>query len=156
LSAGQAAKATGKSVPTITRAIRNGRIAAKKTDQGGFEIDPSALFKIFPPVTPAGDVVAKPTSPAPLAPPNLVKGKVRLYRASTPAKVVSNVTVTHETPSTAHALQGKLKLLEEALTEAKAERDAWRQQAERLTAAIADSNTSVIPPKGSRWPWSHK
>ncbi len=159
LSAGQAAKATGKSVPTITRAIRNGLIPAKKTDRGGFEIDPVALFQVFPALTPVHDVTAKPLNPEPLAPQNLAQGKVRLYQISTPPKAVRDVTVTppaHETPSTAYALHGKLRQLEEALAETKAERDAWRQQAERLTAALAEANTALTASKGSRWPWSRK
>ncbi|MEM9469446.1 MAG: hypothetical protein AAF988_04725 [Pseudomonadota bacterium] len=48
LSAKQAAKATGKSVPTITRAIKSGKISAAKNTNGGYEIDPSELFRVFP------------------------------------------------------------------------------------------------------------
>lgn len=47
LSATQAAKAVGKSVPTITRAIKNGKLSAKKLDGGGYEIDPSELFRVW-------------------------------------------------------------------------------------------------------------
>lgn len=51
LSATQAAKAVGKSVPTITRAIKNGKLSAKKLDGGGYEIDPSELFRVWKAVT---------------------------------------------------------------------------------------------------------
>jgi excisionase family DNA binding protein len=47
LSATQAAKAVGKSVPTITRAIKSGKISAKRLDGGGYEIDPSELFRVW-------------------------------------------------------------------------------------------------------------
>lgn len=54
-SASQAAKATEKSVPTITRAIKSGRISAEKTDAGGYLIDPAELHRVFPPVTGKGN-----------------------------------------------------------------------------------------------------
>jgi len=50
-SASQASKATGKSVPTITRAIKSGKISAEKTDSGGYLIEPVELHRVFPPVT---------------------------------------------------------------------------------------------------------
>jgi hypothetical protein len=48
---GQAAKATGKSKPTIQRAIKAGRMSAILTDQGHYEIDPAELYRVYPPVT---------------------------------------------------------------------------------------------------------
>lgn len=51
LSASQAAKETGKSIPTITRAIKSGKLSAHKTETGGFEIDPAELFRVFDRVT---------------------------------------------------------------------------------------------------------
>lgn len=51
LSASQAAKETGKSVPTISRAIKSGKLSATRTETGGFEIDPAELFRVFPAVT---------------------------------------------------------------------------------------------------------
>lgn len=51
LSATQAAKAVGKSVPTITRAIKNGKLSANKLEGGGYEIDPSELFRVWKAVT---------------------------------------------------------------------------------------------------------
>jgi len=54
LSAKQAAKEVGKSTPTITRAIKSGRISAAKNDNGGYEIDPAELFRVFPPIKKTG------------------------------------------------------------------------------------------------------
>jgi hypothetical protein len=48
LSAREAAKATGKAVTTITRAIENGKLSASRTDGGGYAIEPSELFRVFP------------------------------------------------------------------------------------------------------------
>ena len=47
---GQAAKATGKSKPTISRAIKTGAISATKNDDGSYTIDPAELHRIFPPI----------------------------------------------------------------------------------------------------------
>ena len=54
LTAGEAARATGKSVPTITRAIKQQRIKGGVTrgDKGEYQIDPSALFNVYPPLDP--------------------------------------------------------------------------------------------------------
>ena len=48
---GTAAKATGKSKPTIQRAIKSGKISAKKNENGSYAIDPSELHRVFPPVS---------------------------------------------------------------------------------------------------------
>jgi hypothetical protein len=45
---GEAAKATGKSKATISKAIKSGRISAKKGDTGAFAIDPSELHRVYP------------------------------------------------------------------------------------------------------------
>ena len=103
-SAGQAAKATGKSIPTITRAIKSGKISASPKSGGGYEIDPAELHRVFPAVTPVSDVTV----------PELGR----------------------ETPIIPNVLQDKVKMLEEALADARDDRDHWRQQAERLAMAL--------------------
>src|SRR5215469_1767571 len=44
---GQAARAVGKSKPTIARAIQTGRLSASRTDSGTFVIDPAELHRVF-------------------------------------------------------------------------------------------------------------
>lgn len=108
LSANEAAKRTGKSVPTITRAIKSGKISAEKTGAGSYLIDPSELFRVFPPVTSRNDV--------------------------TPTRLEHE---THGvTPLETRLLQEKISDLEAALADAKAERDEWRDQAKRLAMAL--------------------
>ena len=46
----QAAEAAGKDPSTIWRAIKNGRISAKKGESGTLDIDPAELHRVFPPV----------------------------------------------------------------------------------------------------------
>lgn len=108
LSASEAAKRTGKSVPTITRAIKSGKISAEKTDSGGYLIDPSEIFRVFPPVTSGSD--------------------------ETPPMSGDESPIV--TPAETLLLQEKLSSLEAALAEAKAERDEWRDQAKRLAMAL--------------------
>ena len=52
---GQAAKATGRSKPTIQRAIKNGSLSAAKAIDGSYEIDPAELHRIFPPANDTGN-----------------------------------------------------------------------------------------------------
>ena len=51
LTATQAAKEVGKSTPTITRAIKTGRLSATLNDKKQYEIEPSELFRVYPRVT---------------------------------------------------------------------------------------------------------
>ena len=51
LSASQAAKSVGKSVPTITRAIKSGKLTASKANSGGYEIEASELYRVWSAVT---------------------------------------------------------------------------------------------------------
>lgn len=46
----QAAEATGKTKPTILRAIQKGKISAKKDEHGEWEIDPAELHRVYEPV----------------------------------------------------------------------------------------------------------
>lgn len=55
LSATQAAKTVGKSVPTITRAVKSGKLSARRLDGGGYEIDPAELFRVWDAVTNEGN-----------------------------------------------------------------------------------------------------
>jgi hypothetical protein len=45
----QAAKACNKSKSAILEAIRTGRISANKNDKNQWQIDPSELFRVYPP-----------------------------------------------------------------------------------------------------------
>ena len=48
LTLGQAAKETGFSKPTISKAINKGRLSATKNEKGEYAIDPAELFRVFP------------------------------------------------------------------------------------------------------------
>ena len=50
-SLAEAATASGKSKMTIQRAIKNGKISASRRDDESYDIDPSELHRVFPPVS---------------------------------------------------------------------------------------------------------
>src|SRR3954469_2595767 len=50
-SLAQAAKAAGKSKPTLLRAIRSGRLSATRHDDVTYAIDPAELIRAFSPVS---------------------------------------------------------------------------------------------------------
>lgn len=49
LTLGQAAKEVGISKPSLSAAIKNGRLSAAKNESGSYEIDPAELFRVYPP-----------------------------------------------------------------------------------------------------------
>ncbi len=46
---GEAAKATGVSKASISRAVNSGRVSATKKDDGSFSIEPVELHRVYPP-----------------------------------------------------------------------------------------------------------
>lgn len=125
LSASQAAKKTGKSVPTITRAIKSGKISAEKTKSGGYQIEASELFRVFNAVTEEpnakGNALGHETPPSPQAETNA-----------------------------SQLLKEKIADLEAALSDARSERDEWRDQAKRLASALPAPDTDITQ-KRSFW-----
>jgi hypothetical protein len=47
----QAAEATGKTKPTILRAIQLGKVSAQKDEHGEWQIDPAELHRVYKPVS---------------------------------------------------------------------------------------------------------
>lgn len=45
---GEAARATGKSKPTIAKAIRTGRLSAARGHDGSYQIDEAELYRVYP------------------------------------------------------------------------------------------------------------
>jgi len=114
-TASQAAKETGKSIPTISRAIKSGKISAERTPSGGYLIEPSELFRVFKPITVKPNVMGK--------------------------------TLDSETPYETLLLQQKVAVLEAALSDARDERDEWRNQAKRLSLSLPSPEQRKNPRK---------
>jgi hypothetical protein len=45
---GEAARASGKSKPTIAKAIKTGRVSASRAEDGSYRIDPAELHRVYP------------------------------------------------------------------------------------------------------------
>lgn len=107
---GEAAKATGKSKATISKAIKNGRISAKKLESGVFSIDPSELHRVYPP-TVEGEQKETPLT----------------------AKVnTENSGLNRELQVRLEAAQERLSDKEAVISDLREDRDKWRQQATAL------------------------
>ena len=127
LTLGQAARLTGTSKTTLTRAIRAGRLSATRRDDGGYRIDPAELARVYDvtPVTPVTPATVTATSDA-------------VHRA-TPTSDPGATPCDPELAIRLAALDAEIKGLRELLAEVKAnrdemraERDDWRGRAERL------------------------
>jgi predicted DNA-binding protein (UPF0251 family) len=120
LTLGEAAKQTGKSKATLSRAVKNGRISALKQDDGSFSIEPSELFRVYKRVydetlatirNTANETVSNPTS--------------------TPEKDIELATLRAELS----AARDKIDDLKRQADEIREDRDAWKHQANRLLSA---------------------
>lgn len=115
---GEAAKATGKSKATISKAIKSGRVSAHKDETGTFHIDPSELHRVYPP-TVSSEQKETPTNTLARAD---IDGTIRELRA--------RLEAVHE----------RLSDKDSVISDLREDRDKWRQQA---TALLADQR-----PKG--------
>lgn len=107
---GEAAKATGKSKATISKAIKSGRISAKKGETGAFAIDPSELHRVYP-LTIEGEQGETPS------PPQVNSKDGGLIR---------------ELQVRLDATQERLTDKETVISDLREDRDRWRQQATAL------------------------
>jgi excisionase family DNA binding protein len=124
LTLGQAARLTGTSKTTLTRAIRAGRLSATRRDDGGYEIDPAELSRVYV-VTPATPETGAATGD--------------VVHHATPASDPAATPCDPEVTARLAALDAEVKGLRELLAEVKAnreelrsDRDDWKGRAERL------------------------
>lgn len=118
-SLAQAAKAAGKSKPTLARAIKAGRLSAIRGDDGSYTIDPSELVRVFP-LT--GDI------------PGTVKQSVPHNGAGTyPATTA---------PGEMEGLRLLLSEREETIRDLRARLDAEAEERRKLTAILTGPRRS--------------
>jgi hypothetical protein len=113
---GDAAKAVGKSKTTVHRAIKSGKISARKLDNGSYAIDPSELHRVFSPVTHA-------TPPSPL------HGNSKEHQGNTVETLRIQLELLEK------ERERERSLLQETIVDLREDRDKWRQQA---TALLTD------------------
>lgn len=113
---GDAAKATGKSKATISKAIKSGRISAIKDETGTFQIDPAELHRVYP-ATVSNEHKETPTETSG------EQEKSGLIR---------------ELQARLDAANERLADKDETISDLREDRDKWRQQA---TALLTDQRT---------------
>lgn len=115
-SLGEAAKAVGRTKPTILRAIRSGKISAKKDEaSGSWDIDPAELHRVYEPVS----QVESETERVTVRSNNELQAEIALLRERVAAK-------------------------EAMIEELREDRDQWREQAQRLALTDQRSNPSAV------------
>jgi hypothetical protein len=115
-----AAGACGVNKSTILRAIQAGKISAAKDEHGEWHVEPAELHRVYPPASER-------------------TGATQRYA------VVDASAVAAEAHQRA-ALAVEVAMLREQLADARHDRNAWREQAQRL--AIADQRA-----RERRRPW---
>jgi hypothetical protein len=125
---GQAARATGKSKPTIARAIAKGRLSASRDETGAYVIDPAELHRVYA-VPVSGNGHVKQSVPGEPAGTSLEALHVErdLYRA-----------LAEEREATIRDLRARLD----------AEAEERRRVQERLTGLLTHRRPGSVPPAG--------
>lgn len=125
LTLGQAARLTGTSKTTLTRAIKGGRLSATRRDDGGYQIDPAELARVYT-VTPATPETGTAT------------GDV-VHRATVESDGGATPVTPPDVAAKLAALDAEVKGLRDMLAEVRAhrddlrsDRDEWKGRAERL------------------------
>ena len=122
---GQAALAVGKSKGALSKAIKTGRISAKKLDNGSYSIEPSELYRVYKPAPSPSKDNSEPT------PQN-----ERLETHRLTAEKLNDIQLLQAKLDLANERIEELKNnRDERIEELKNDRDAWKQQANSLLAA---------------------
>ena len=120
LSLRNAAKEAGVSKSTILRAIQNGRLSAARTDDGGYDIDPAELFRVYEP--------AKEKRP----------GNGSEVQEATPSDATAPASATAALEAQIEGLREILRRADVVADELRQDRDKWRSMAETQTRLLAD------------------
>lgn len=139
LTLSQAAKASGKSKSTLSRAIKMGRLSATRLDDGNFSIDPAELFRAYPA-----------TSNNPYDERPIEQGATPV-----PAELQSRISMLElllEKEREAVAREREIS------ADLKEDRDRWRQQAASLLADLRPQLAEPAPPARRRawWPFNRQ
>lgn len=116
LSLRNAAKEAGVSKSTILRAIQGGRLSAGRTEDGGYDIDPSELFRVYSPAAEKRSGTNAERQDAPAA------------EAAAMAALEAQI----------EGLREILKRADATADELRQERDKWRSMAETQQRLLVD------------------
>lgn len=128
LSASQAAKEVGKSVPTITRALKSGKLTGEPQEGGGWLIDPAELFRVFPAVTPNDNVT-----------PDTLGNETPIHTNALQVEIEMLRERIADKDSTIDDLRRRL--------------DLEGEERRKLTAMLTDQRATRAAPRRSWWPF---
>lgn len=126
LTLGQAAIEANVSKPTLSRAIKSGKLSAEKLSDGSFAIDPSELFRVYPRNSNAKQPMKQSTTPNETPKETHVTDSFHL----------DNVRLQAEN----EGLKRDVARLEERIIELKQERDELKQERDDWKAQAAVVN----------------
>src|SRR5262249_10697645 len=129
----QAATACGVNKSTILRAIKAGKVSAVRDEQGQWQVEPAELHRVYPAVADAAASTAAAQRGA--------------AGGAGPAPANPRAAVAEE----------RLSELKALLADMQRDRDAWRDQAQRLALAPPKPEPVQAAPEPSRlrraWRW---
>lgn len=119
LTLGQASKETGISKPTLSKALKSGRLSYVEKTSAGYKIDPAELFRVFP---------------------KQPQETVNSEHLDTP------IETPNETSHLQAVLDAKElieKELRQQIDDLRSDRDEWRKQAQQLALAAPTEATGT-------------
>lgn len=150
-TAGEAAKATGKNIATITRAIKSGKISASKDSTGAWRIEPAELHRVFPALAQV------------LQNTDMQRDATSLQEQETS----SNRALMEELAVLRERVRSQDQLLADRadqIADLRTRLDREGEERRKLAAILTDqrppyvataptAETSALPPRRSWWPW---
>ena len=141
-SLSEAAKATGKNKTTIQRAIKNGKISASKGDSGSYEIEPSELHRVFPPVTVQRDAQHPQSNDTQQSKFNSINSNL-----SRVLELEKELAVAQER---VNGLEAQKDQMVDTINDLRKRLDSSEN---RITALLADNRPAPGSQSWSIWPW---
>jgi len=146
LSLGRAARLTGLSKATLSRAVHSGKLSATRREGGGYSIDPSELARVFnvtpetgPGVGETGSMMQSATGP--LEPVSTSETPLATRLAAADAEIAGLKALLAEVRTRGDELRRDKDELAK-------DRDAWRERAAIALPAPAE--------RRSWWPWRRR
>ena len=141
-SLSEAATATGKNKTTIQRAIKSGKISASKGDSGSYEIEPSELHRVFPPVAAQRDAQHPKINDTQQSKFNSINSNL-----SRVLELEKELAVAQER---AHGLEAQKDQMVDTINDLRKRLDSYEN---RITALLADNRPAPSSQSWSIWPW---
>jgi excisionase family DNA binding protein len=153
LTLGEAAKQTGFSKATLSRAVKDGKLSAQKSiETQSYKIDPAELFRwaeAMQVVRNRAETEGEKQSATPSQ-----------YAEKTPETAfetrLQEVRERAELEAAKRLAEERVADLKQQLDEMKRQRDKWQEQAERLALAPPAPVTVTVPESRGWWPWRRK